>query len=106
MTSLLGMMIVAVSTIFPLAPPRRAREMPWFAPGGRCSFRRVRGAARSRRARTIDAAAGGAEPAGGLFPAMTGGAMPYSLPDDVDQRPVTIDGVGTLGRRIATVFAA
>src|SRR3954464_2785611 len=32
--------------------------------------------------------------------------MAYSLPDDVDQRPVTIDGVGTLGRRIATVFAA
>ena len=32
--------------------------------------------------------------------------MAYSLPDDLDQRPVTIDGVGTLGRRIATVFAA
>ena len=32
--------------------------------------------------------------------------MAYSLPDDVHQRPVTIDGVGTLGRRIATVFAA
>jgi len=32
--------------------------------------------------------------------------MAYSLPDDVDQRPVMIDGVGTLGRRIATVFAA
>jgi 3-hydroxybutyryl-CoA dehydrogenase len=32
--------------------------------------------------------------------------MAYSLPDDVDQRPVTIDGAGTLGRRIATVFAA
>jgi 3-hydroxybutyryl-CoA dehydrogenase len=32
--------------------------------------------------------------------------MAYSLPDDVDQRPVTIDGAGTLGRRIATVYAA
>jgi len=32
--------------------------------------------------------------------------MAYSLPDDVHQRPVTIDGAGTLGRRIATVFAA
>jgi 3-hydroxybutyryl-CoA dehydrogenase len=33
-------------------------------------------------------------------------AMAYSLPDDVDQRPVAIDGAGTLGRRIATMFAA
>ena len=32
--------------------------------------------------------------------------MAYSLPDDVDQRPVTIDGAGTLGRRIAAVYAA
>jgi len=32
--------------------------------------------------------------------------MAYSLPEDVHERPVTIDGAGTLGRRIATVFAA
>jgi 3-hydroxybutyryl-CoA dehydrogenase len=32
--------------------------------------------------------------------------MAYSLPEDVDQRPVAVDGAGTLGRRIATVFAA
>jgi 3-hydroxybutyryl-CoA dehydrogenase len=32
--------------------------------------------------------------------------MAYSLPDDVDQRPVTVVGAGTLGRLIATVFAA
>jgi 3-hydroxybutyryl-CoA dehydrogenase len=32
--------------------------------------------------------------------------MAYSLPQDVDERPVTIVGAGTLGRRIATVFAA
>jgi 3-hydroxybutyryl-CoA dehydrogenase len=32
--------------------------------------------------------------------------MTYLLPDDVDQRPVTIAGAGTLGRRIATVYAA
>ena len=32
--------------------------------------------------------------------------MAYSLPDDVDQRPVAIDGAGTLGRRIAAVFTA
>ena len=32
--------------------------------------------------------------------------MAYTLPQDVDQRPVTIDGAGTLGRRIATVYAA
>ena len=33
-------------------------------------------------------------------------AMAYTLPEDVDQRPVTIVGAGTLGRLIATVFAA
>jgi 3-hydroxybutyryl-CoA dehydrogenase len=32
--------------------------------------------------------------------------MAYSLPNDVDQRPVAVDGAGTLGRRIATVYAA
>jgi 3-hydroxybutyryl-CoA dehydrogenase len=32
--------------------------------------------------------------------------MAYSLPDDVDRRPVAIDGAGTLGRRIAAVYAA
>jgi 3-hydroxybutyryl-CoA dehydrogenase len=32
--------------------------------------------------------------------------MAYSLPEDLEQRPVTIAGAGTLGRRIATVFAA
>jgi 3-hydroxybutyryl-CoA dehydrogenase len=32
--------------------------------------------------------------------------MAYTLPEDVDQRPVTIAGAGTLGRLIATVFAA
>jgi 3-hydroxybutyryl-CoA dehydrogenase len=32
--------------------------------------------------------------------------MAYSLPEDLDQRPVTIAGAGTLGRLIATVFAA
>src|SRR4051794_4205559 len=32
--------------------------------------------------------------------------MAYSLPEDVDQRPVTVVGAGTLGRLIATVFAA
>ena len=32
--------------------------------------------------------------------------MPYTLPTDVDQRPVVIDGAGTLGRRIASVYAA
>src|SRR3954465_2495015 len=32
--------------------------------------------------------------------------MAYSLPDDVDQRPVAVAGAGTLGRLIATVFAA
>ena len=28
------------------------------------------------------------------------------LPADVDERPVVIDGVGTLGRRIAAVYVA
>jgi 3-hydroxybutyryl-CoA dehydrogenase len=32
--------------------------------------------------------------------------MPYTLPADVDERPVVIDGAGTLGRRIAAVYAA
>jgi 3-hydroxybutyryl-CoA dehydrogenase len=32
--------------------------------------------------------------------------MPYRLPSDVDHRPVAIDGAGTLGQRIATVFSA
>src|SRR4051794_5802010 len=32
--------------------------------------------------------------------------MAYSFPDDVDERPVTVAGAGTLGRRIATIFAA
>lgn len=32
--------------------------------------------------------------------------MPYTLPDDVDHRPIAIDGAGTLGRRIASVYAA
>jgi 3-hydroxybutyryl-CoA dehydrogenase len=32
--------------------------------------------------------------------------MTYTLPDDVDERPVTLVGAGTLGRLIATVFAA
>src|SRR3712207_9435305 len=32
--------------------------------------------------------------------------MPYTLPADVDDRPVVIDGAGTLGRRIASVYAA
>ena len=26
--------------------------------------------------------------------------MPYTLPEDVDQRPVAIDGAGTLGQRM------
>src|SRR5215217_5057170 len=33
-------------------------------------------------------------------------AMVFTLTADVDQRPVVIDGAGTLGRRIATVYAA
>jgi 3-hydroxybutyryl-CoA dehydrogenase len=32
--------------------------------------------------------------------------MPYTLPSDVDDRPIVIDGAGALGRRIASVFAA
>src|SRR5215204_7724649 len=32
--------------------------------------------------------------------------MPYNPPADVDERPVVIDGAGTLGRRIAAVYAA
>jgi len=32
--------------------------------------------------------------------------MGYALPGDVDQRPVAVVGAGTLGRRIAAVFAA
>ena len=32
--------------------------------------------------------------------------MTYSLPSDVDRRPIAIVGAGTLGRRIATVYAA
>src|SRR5215207_2966773 len=31
--------------------------------------------------------------------------MVFTLPIDVDQRPVVIDGAGTLGRRIAAVYA-
>ncbi|MGH3424608.1 MAG: 3-hydroxyacyl-CoA dehydrogenase NAD-binding domain-containing protein, partial [Nocardioidaceae bacterium] len=31
--------------------------------------------------------------------------MAYTLPDDVDDRPIAIDGAGTLGRRIAAVYA-
>src|SRR5918994_2301459 len=33
-------------------------------------------------------------------------AIVFTLPADVDQRPVVIDGAGTLGRRIAAVYAA
>jgi 3-hydroxybutyryl-CoA dehydrogenase len=32
--------------------------------------------------------------------------MPYTLSADIDERPVVIDGAGTLGRRIAAVYAA
>ena len=32
--------------------------------------------------------------------------MTYTLPADVDERPVAVDGAGTLGRRIAAVYAA
>lgn len=32
--------------------------------------------------------------------------MAYTLPEDADQRPVAVIGAGTLGRLIATVFAA
>jgi 3-hydroxybutyryl-CoA dehydrogenase len=31
--------------------------------------------------------------------------MPYTPPADADERPVVIDGAGTLGRRIAAVYA-
>jgi 3-hydroxybutyryl-CoA dehydrogenase len=30
----------------------------------------------------------------------------YTFPEDVDERPVTVDGAGTLGQRIAAVYAA
>jgi 3-hydroxybutyryl-CoA dehydrogenase len=30
----------------------------------------------------------------------------FTLPSDIDQRPVAIDGAGTLGQRIASVYAA
>jgi 3-hydroxybutyryl-CoA dehydrogenase len=33
-------------------------------------------------------------------------AMPYVLPSDVDERPVSVIGGGTLGRRIALMFSA
>ena len=32
--------------------------------------------------------------------------MAYTLPDDVDARPIAIVGAGTLGRRIAAMYAA
>ena len=32
--------------------------------------------------------------------------MSYTLPTDVDGRPIAIDGAGTLGRRIGSVYAA
>lgn len=32
--------------------------------------------------------------------------MPYRIPPDMDQRPVAIVGAGTLGRRIAAMYAA
>ena len=32
--------------------------------------------------------------------------MVFTLPANVDRRPVVIDGAGTLGRRIASVYAA
>jgi 3-hydroxyacyl-CoA dehydrogenase len=31
--------------------------------------------------------------------------MSYTLPSDVDDRPIAIDGAGTLGRRIASYAA-
>src|SRR4051812_48229453 len=34
------------------------------------------------------------------------GRMAFALPSDVDRRPVVVDGAGTLGRRIAAVYAA
>jgi 3-hydroxybutyryl-CoA dehydrogenase len=33
-------------------------------------------------------------------------AMPYVFPSDVDERPIAVIGGGTLGRRIAMIFAA
>ena len=32
--------------------------------------------------------------------------MPYTVPADVDERPISIVGAGTLGRRLALVYAA
>lgn len=32
--------------------------------------------------------------------------MPFTLPSDADERAIAVDGAGTLGRRIACVFAA
>ena len=32
--------------------------------------------------------------------------MAYTLPDDIDARPIAIIGAGTLGRRIAAMYAA
>jgi 3-hydroxybutyryl-CoA dehydrogenase len=32
--------------------------------------------------------------------------MAHSIPSDVDSRPIAIDGAGTMGRRIASVYAA
>jgi 3-hydroxybutyryl-CoA dehydrogenase len=32
--------------------------------------------------------------------------MSYTLPSDIDDRPIAIDGAGTLGKRIASVYAA
>ena len=32
--------------------------------------------------------------------------MTYALPSDVGERPIAIDGAGTLGRRLAAVYAA
>ncbi len=33
-------------------------------------------------------------------------AMSYVLPSDVDERPISVIGGGTLGRRIAMMFSA
>ena len=32
--------------------------------------------------------------------------MSFTLPSDVDERPMAIDAAGTLGQRIAAVYAA
>ena len=32
--------------------------------------------------------------------------MAYPMPSNVDSRPITIDGAGTMGLRIASVYAA